>query len=116
MSTQDCEQVTSTISQSSSYGNEDIIANALTNILSTILSELEAEINSPTDNFLSNMLASIDLFGGRTLNGRRLAGTTDKEAMEYQLGKVALYDNGVDAPCKSVSSDKSVAEYCSQSK
>jgi len=111
MSTQDCEQVTSTISQSSSYGNEDIIANALTNILSTILSELEAEINSPTDNFLSNMLASIGLFSGRTLggSGRLLSGTTDKADMEYQLGKVALYDNGVDAACRSVSSDSSMA-------
>jgi len=56
MTTQDCEQVTTTIAQSGTFDNEEIIKTAITSIMTTIMAELVAETNSPTDNFLALML------------------------------------------------------------
>jgi len=74
MTTQDCEQVTSTISQSSTYVDEDKVKTVLTSVLSKVLEELEGEINSPTEEFLSNVVLAIGKLAGRILGsgGRRM--------------------------------------------
>ena len=74
MTTQDCEQVTSTISQSSSYVDEDKMKSVITSVLSKVFEELEGETNSPTEEFLSNVALAVGKFAGRLLGsgGRRM--------------------------------------------
>ena len=118
MTTQDCEQVTSSIAQSSSYVDETAIANAFTNILATILSELTAETNSPNDNFFTNALNLFGLFSGRSLgSGRRMQdGSGDADDQMYNMMKIALYDWGVDAEPRNLSSDRTKASFATKSK
>ena len=117
MTTQDCEQVTTTIAQSGTFDNEEIIKTAITSIMTTIMAELVAETNSPTDNFLALMLQSIGKLSGKILgSGRRLQTVTDQEKQLYDLNSIALYNDGVDSTCNTINSDTMTSTACLKSK